>query len=499
MAARLFVYNHIPKNVLLIWLSLICLPFSTILIIVGSFLSKVFGGSRRSPEYEAYSPKTILVTGVSMTKGLTIARTLYRNTPHRIIGADIEPVRFAYSPGRFSKSIEKFYRLDVPDGDDTDPYVDSLLSVIHRENVDLWISCSSVVAAVEDGEVVRLAEKEMGPSFKAVQFREDSVEMLHAKDAFIDYLKSLDLPVPESHRCTSAAQVQGILAEANQEQYGVIRRCEKKRFILKPIGMDDLARNSMMTQLPLESYQATTKHLASLSVSKENPYILQQFIKGKEYCTHALVVRGRVKLFVACPSSELLMHYSALSPASKLSRAMLLFTERVAKDGGEDFTGHLSFDFLIDGEGDEFRLWPIECNPRAHTAVVLFENASEMAASYLSVFDRSIEPKTANSNPVVPRQPPYNYYWIGHDLVTLLIVPLLEFVTGYRSFLSVLRKCASFWFHFFFWKDGTFVAWDPLPFFVLYHVYWPAQFLHSILHDKRWSRINVSTTKIFAA
>ncbi|KAG9590125.1 hypothetical protein KCU90_g14242, partial [Aureobasidium melanogenum] len=49
----------------------------------------------------------------------------------------------------------------------------------------------------------------------------------------------------------------------------------------------------------------------------------------------------------------------------------------------------------------------------------------------------------------------------------------------------------------FFWKDGTYEIWDPLPAWWLYHVYWPFQFAKSLVTGFKWSRINVSTTKMF--
>jgi catechol O-methyltransferase len=47
------------------------------------------------------------------------------------------------------------------------------------------------------------------------------------------------------------------------------------------------------------------------------------------------------------------------------------------------------------------------------------------------------------------------------------------------------------------WKDGTFEVWDPWPAFWLYHVYWPVQFVLAVVQGKKWSRLNVSTTKMF--
>ncbi|KAF2242814.1 hypothetical protein BU26DRAFT_543939 [Trematosphaeria pertusa] len=468
-------------NLLLVFLSFICIPISSAIVFFSLISSKLRPQPRPLRPHDAL--KTILVTGVSMTKGLTIARLLSQHTPHRIIGADIS----SFSPGRFSASLSSFYKLTPPDGKDVEPYIDSLLELILDQKVDLWISCSSVVAAVEDGEVVRLAERERGAAFKAVQFHDEVVGVLYEKDLFIEYIASLGLLVPESYRCTSAELVLSILLNQQQD--------ERKKFILKPIGVGDKARGNMMTLLPFPSPQDTAAYVKSLDVSSSNPLQLQQFINGHEYCTHALIVRGRVMAFVACPSSDMLMHYEALSPDSYLSREMLAFTQRVAEDGGEDFTGHLSFDFLVEGEGRDIQLYPIECNPRAHTAVVLFADTPQMAGAYLSVFESDETLDTREI--VVPRLPTHSYYWLGHDIVTLLVLPVLALFSWQVEFEDVIDAGVEFWEHVLCWRDGMFALWDPVPFFVLYHVYWPMQFLNCVLKGQGWSRVNVSTTKVF--
>jgi len=502
-----FYHSHVWKNVLLLALSALCAPISAALVLVAYGVSR-FDGKRDATFSEqdkrhvaaAQRQKTVLVTGVSMTKGLTIARNLAQHTPHRIIGADIS----ALSPGRFSSAISKYYCLDTPSGDDAEPYIDSILTIIRREKVNLWISCSSVVAAVEDGQVVRLAEqqaKEQGRHFEAIQFREDVVEKFHEKDRFIEYIESLDLPIPESHRCTSPYEALDVLmGELHRTPTKSGRTAPRRHFIMKPIGVDDKARNNMMTLLPLRTPEATARYITSLNISKENPFQLQQFIKGKEYCTHALVIRGKVEAFTSCPSLELLMHYKPLPASSPLSQKMLEFTERVCQDGGETFTGHLSFDFLVedDDKGGNAKFYPIESNPRAHTAVVLFEQTPEMAEAYMSIFNRP-NPllSRSKSGPVYPRTPTYSYYWIGHDLVSLVIIPLLDLLFGATTLQCAFKELVTFWNHVVYWKDGTYTFEDPIPFFVLYHVYWPSKFLDALVKGKSWSRINVSTTKMF--
>jgi hypothetical protein len=470
------------KNVLLLALSVICAPFSAALVLVGLAVSKLHGQRNATFTKEdknhvaaAQRRKTILVTGVSMTKGLTIARDLAQHTPHRIIGADISPL----SPGRFSNAISKYYRLDTPSGDDAEPYIDSILSIIQHEKVDLWISCSSVVAAVEDGQVVRLAEKAAKASnrrFEAIQFREDVVEKFHEKDKFIDYIESLGLPIPESHRCTSPDQALDVLMrELHRTPTKSGRTVPRRQFIMKPIGVDDKARNNMMTLLPFKTPAETSKYIRSLNISK----------------------RGKVKAFTSCPSLELLMHYEPLPADSPLSKKMLEFTERVCKDGGETFTGHLSFDFLVedDDKGAEAKFYPIESNPRAHTAVVLFEQTPEMADAYLSIFSSSSS--RTSEQPVFPRTPTKSYYWFGHDLVSLFILPILDTLFGSASLQDAVNQLKIFGEHLVYWKDGTYTFEDPMQFFVLYHVYWPSKFLEALRRGRGWSRINVSTTKMF--
>lgn len=99
--------------------------------------------------------------------------------------------------------------------------------------------------------------------------------------------------------------------------------------------------------------------------------------------------------------------------------------------------------------------------------------------------------------PVFPRTPTSSYYWFGHDLVSFLILPFLDAVLGAGSWAQFFDGIATFWGHFSSWKDGTLTVADPWPFFVLYHVYWPVRFLECLYKGKAWSRINVSTTKMF--
>ena len=291
---------------------------------------------------------------------------------------------------------------------------------------------------------------------------------------------------------------------------------------MKTIETDDANRpNAGVVVLPKRTLSQTYGYVSSLSVTESTPWILQQFIGGEEYCTHSIVVRGEVKLFVACRSCDLLMHYQALPETSGLNKAMLRYTQEFARRAGAKFTGHLSFDFMVGEEvgasGVQHHIYPIECNPRAHTALCLFSGAKAsqyMVQAYLSVLGSSTtngshdedqnglsdseEQSDCGSTEGIAF-PPSNtsFYWVGHDIVTGAVLPVLGLMTLNTGILSCLQDLLGFITHTLFWKDGFYEIWDPLPWLWQYHVWWPAQFVKSLSSGKNWSRINVSTNKIF--
>lgn len=529
---------HAAQNIFLILLSLAFLPLDLTILFL-SYAIRYFFYSGNKPgvlasgvhqaSKDEQPKKTILVTGVGMTKGLALARAFYQ-AGHRVIGADFEP---GFACGRFSTALSGFYTLRKPTTSSSSSgsssssklYVQDLINVIVREHVDLWVSCSGVASAVEDGEAKEMIEQQT--NCKAVQFNVRVTQMLHEKHTFVEHTKQIGLHVPETHTITSREQVEHALQQA----------APGRKYILKTIGMNDAARGEILsTLLPKETPHATKKYLAALHISPQSPWILQQFILGHEFCTHALVIRGKVRAFVACPSAELLMHYRALPADSALSQAMLQFTRTYADAEGETFTGHLSFDFLVEGDDTdtttttttqqrrrrdprEIVLYPIECNPRAHTAVCLLTNRNpDMIHAYLELLNETPHNKNNNhpellaTTPTPPKEEKTSYYWIGHDLLTLLFNPFLSSLTTappphHPSFFSVFfspsfyraykHNLLTFFSHLLTWKDGTYEIWDPLPWFALYHVYWPLRFAMCLVKGTRWSRVNVSTTKMF--
>jgi hypothetical protein len=200
---------HAAQNLGLILLSITFLPISTSILVL-SYAVRLFakgnGVRRRLQRSPDLHSKTVLVTGVGMAKGLRIARAFYQ-AGHKVIGADFEPHSIPVS-GRLSRAIARFYGVSEPSAKyGATHYIRDLVYIVEKEEIDLWVNCSGVASAVEDGQVMELLERRT--SCKSIQFDVKTTGTLHEKDTFIHYTESLGLvrarPVAASiHELTSS-------------------------------------------------------------------------------------------------------------------------------------------------------------------------------------------------------------------------------------------------------------------------------------------------------
>ncbi|KAK7430714.1 hypothetical protein QQZ08_002758 [Neonectria magnoliae] len=484
---------HFSKNLFLIALSLVLLPFSTCLVLGVRLWHALQRKHGDFPDDSTGAPrKTVLVTGINMAKGLTIAR-MFKRRHHRVIGADWHWL----SLGSVSSAIDEYYVVPPPDDashpKQNEEYADRMLEIVKKEGVDLWISVSDVHAAVTDAAVKHRMETET--KAKAIQFSVHWTCLLHNKDTFMHHSREIGLRIPDADTVRNRDEVVQFL----ESRGGLERKSDGRQYLIKYSGVDDFGR-SRMPLLPLESKEATLRKIQQIPFEEtpETPFITQEFIDGEEYCTHALVIRGQLRAFVACPSEPVLLHYEALPPDSPISQAMQDFTQKQAAAGGENFTGHLSFDFMVQCPSppreDDVEIYPIECNPRVHTAAVLFDQTPELVEEYLSVL--SPPEASSDSGPLAPKNPA-QYYWMGQDMVEEVLDPLYRYLFAGTISLDDLRESSTvFLQRLCYWKDGTFDILDPVPWWWLYQVYWPLRFVKFLVQG-RWNKLNISTGKIF--
>jgi hypothetical protein len=219
-----------------------------------------------------------------------------------------------------------------------------------------------------------------------------------------------------------------------------------------------------LTRLSSATPQRNAEFARTLSISEDDPWVLQEFIAGREYCTHGTARGGKLQVYGCCESSASQLNYSNVDKPD--IRAWV--ENFVARLG---LTGQVSFDFI---EAQDGHLYAIECNPRTHSAITMFHDHPDIAAAYLDDGHPLVTPNTS-ARPT---------YWIYHELWRLLTQPGLR-----RDRLATIVRG----------KDAIFSWWDPMPFLMVHHLQIPALLWASVRDRKGWSRIDFNIGKLVEA
>ena len=286
-----------------------------------------------------------------------------------------------------------------------------------------------------------------------------------------------------------------------------------KQYLMRPVGKNRSSGMNPRIMLPQRTLSQTYQTVSCIQVSKDEPWILQQYVTGEEYHTCSIVVDGEVKAFVACPAARATLNYQALTTSTGIGKAMLNFTQAFVAKAGSGYTGHLSFTFLVQEKATESgiqqNILPVACSPQISTAMVLFArtrgsvdlvraymNALAPSADGINGYSGLTHPDYTPGDTSFPHPTAPGVYFGGQDLVLFVLLPFLQLLTFKMGFMQFLHHCVTFLNHMLFWRDAIYEVWDPLPWFWLYHVYVPIQLLSRIGTGRRWRRADMSTLQV---
>lgn len=445
------------QNIGTLSLLLFLFPFNATLVslsLIWHLLTKLFKFSAQTaqseitqsqaPQLQATQPKTILISGGKMTKALQLARS-FHNAGHRVIL--VETPKYWLTGHRFSNAVDRFYTVPVPQLD-PDTYSKALLKIVQDEQVDLYVPVCSPVASYYDA----LAKSVLSPYCEVFHADADLVQLLDDKYRFNQLAQSFGLSVPKSFYITDPEQV--LQFDFSQET---------RPYILKSIPYNSVYRLDL-TKLPCATRQETETFVRSLPISAETPWIMQEFIPGKEFCTHSTVRNGELRLHCCCESSAFQVNYENVNHP-----VILNWVQRFIH--ALNLTGQVSFDFI---QAEDGTVYAIECNPRTHSAITMFYNHPGVAAAYLD--STSVEPM----QPLSTSKPTY---WLYHELWRL---------TSIRS-LSDLQTRLQILLH---GTDAIYQLHDPLPFLMVHHWQTPLLLLKNLQQLKGWIRIDFNIGKL---
>ncbi|MEG4285545.1 ATP-grasp enzyme [Microcoleus sp. A006_D1] len=442
MASNGWLQNSL-KTVATLSLLLLVLPLNvalTTIALLVAILVKPF-----QSRTVAANPKTILVSGGKMTKALQLARSFDR-AGHRVIL--VEADKYWLTGHRFSWAVDKFYTVPNPQSPD---YINALLEIVQKEGVDVYVPVCSPVASYYDA----LAKQALSPHCEIMHVEPEMVQQLDDKSQFSAVATSLGLSVPESYCITQPQQVVDFDFSKQERKY-----------IIKSIPYDSVRRLDL-TKLPCNTPAETAAFVKDLPISERNPWIMQAFIPGQEYCTHSTVRDGELRLHCCCKSSAFQINYEMVDHPE-----IEAWVRRFV--GGLNLTGQVSFDFIQ--ANDDGRIYAIECNPRTHSAITMFYNNPDVAKAYLET-----EPL---SNVIQPLESSRPTYWIYHE-IWRLVTHLWSPVEVWRRLQIIAGG-----------KDAIFDWSDPLPFLMVHHAHIPCLLLGNLRQLKGWIRIDFNIGKL---
>ncbi|TKV60276.1 ATP-grasp enzyme [Nakamurella flava] len=388
----------------------------------------------------APSGRTIMLSGGKMTKALELARCFHA-AGHRVVL--VESARYRFTAHRFSRAVAAFHV--VPDAASAE-YVDALVDVVQRERVDVYVPVCSPASSRYDA----LARATLQQWCEVLHGGPDDIETVDDKAAFAAAAGDLGLAVPDTLRVTHPDQVAAFDFGAAPGPY-----------VLKSIAYDPVNRLDL-TRLPRSTPEETAAFARSKPISADNPWILQQFVPGSEYCTHGTARDGRLRVFVCCASSASQLNYAPVDKPAIEDWVRTFVAEH-------RLTGQYSFDFIETADGTPLA---IECNPRTHSAITLFRDHPDLAEAYLG--------ETGDA-PVRPAPDVRPTYWLHHELWQAFRHP-----RSWRYHLRVLREG----------RDAVFDPRDPWPFFLLYHLHLPSLLLQNLVRLRPWVKIDVNIGKL---
>ncbi len=430
--------NTAAKTLATLGLLLLVLPLNLAVTAIALLRSLVL----RPVRARATQPQTILVSGGKMTKALQLARSFHR-AGHRVIL--IESAKYRFTGHRFSWAVARFYTVPNPH----EPgYIEALVAIVKAEKVDVYVPVCSPIASYYDAQ----AKQALAPYCQVIHVDADVVQQLDDKYQFATAANDLGLAVPDSYCITDVQEVLDFDFAARSHKY-----------ILKSIPYDSVRRLDL-TQLPGVDRAATAAFVQSLPISVHQPWIMQAFIAGQEYCTHSTVRDGELRLHCCCKSSAFQINYEMVDRPE-----ITAWVKRFVK--GLNLTGQVSFDFMETADG---QIYAIECNPRTHSAITMFYNHPGVAEAYL-------EPGTTMIQPLPSSRPTY---WLYHEiwrLVTHLYAPVIVWQR-----LKIIAQG----------KDAIFDWADPLPFLLVHHLQIPSLLLQNLRQGKGWVRIDFNIGKL---
>ncbi|MEI8365566.1 MAG: hypothetical protein WCF65_04025 [Parachlamydiaceae bacterium] len=348
--------------------------------------------------------KKILITFGRSFLTLDLARKWHAQG-HEVFVAD----SISSHVSRFSNTVSKCFTVPSPRFE-PEAYLNALVHIVEKEKIDLLIPIYEEITHLSKG-VDRFPSfcKVFCPTFALY-------EQLQNKWSFQELLQSLGIPTLK----------RALVRNKNDFKTHLL----PMEYALKPCY-------SRASQKVLRIDAARPIPDIGSAIEPHNPWIAQEWAYGKKYCTYSICHEGAIYAHGTYPVNYAIDGNSCISfevvHHQKILDWIALFVKKIG------FSGQIAFDFIESVDGI---LYAIECNPRATSGLLLFDEMDGLDQAFLKQNEKPIFPKNGTSRQVATGMLLY----------------------GWRKSSRQGRSLGDFFKTFFCTKDVIFSVRDPKPF-----------------------------------
>jgi glutathione synthase/RimK-type ligase-like ATP-grasp enzyme len=284
----------------------------------------------------------ILVTSSRMPFALDEIRKLGKEG-HRVVASDT----FKTAPGSHSRYVA-VAKVTASPRYDTGVFVQDVARIVREEAVDL------VLPAFEEAFYLARHRDAIGAPLFTPPF--ETMARLHDKVTTLELARAIGVPAPR----TLVAQSREELRAATRELGAYFARPSFSRG-----GVQLLTnRGPLAGAIDLEACQPTA----------QNPFVVQEFVQGKDICTFSIAQHGKLTAHATYLHPREIEHAGGIVFESIVDDEGMRYVQQLVEATG--YHGQVSFDFLRTAEG----LVLVECNPRPTAGVMMLSPPAFAAA-----------------------------------------------------------------------------------------------------------------------
>ncbi|EFC49318.1 predicted protein [Naegleria gruberi] len=426
--------------------------------------SKVYNLVRKSSEEDSELKKkrNILLLGGRAPVCLDYLRMFSEmgHSVHLVESPSYRPM-FVANLSKYAKSVRYF---SVYPNKKFKTFQKELIEICKELKIDIVIPTCEEVFHVARAKVQ--VEKEAN-CFVCCEPLENLRE-LHNKYDFVEYIGNNEETLNENTKIRvknpETILINHSHLKDNTEMINFWKKCNGQ-VVLKPC----YSRFASQT-IVKPSYESYIDIVKSAKVSNDSStwWVAQKFVDGQIVCSFGVAQRG--KLLAHCT------YLGGIHTPNGTPVGSTVYFEQISNDqidtalkswissvvSHRNFTGQISFDFIVTKKGQELIIHPIECNPRATSGAHLFNTPHVNRAKFIQCFFPQQATSTSNEDNKAEHEilsPPFGTksQLLGAMILTLFVgCSSMQLIS---SWLADVLKCGIE-------KDALFKPNDPLPFFM---------------------------------